>query len=527
MAERSTPRATDRSSRLREGLKIAGIGVLSLAVLLTIFLAFLSPLSKRWVVKALGDHYQADVQLRSFQVSLFPRILIAGGGLVLRPKKEPSGPPVASVRQFSMEASWLGLLRHPAHVRDVRLEGLTINIPPRQEKGGQPAQHKKKNKHRLPPFYFQDVSANGTVLNIFSGKPQKPPRVFAISKLELQSVAVGQAMSFQATLTNPKPIGQIQTTGKFGPWKPDNPSLTPVSGTYYFSHADLSTIRGLTGILSSRGTYSGVLSFITAHGETDTPDFGLGISGNRIDLRTQFTAVIDGVNGDTLLRPVRAQLGNSVIIARGGVLRTKGAKGRIVSLVVSTDHARLADILRLAVKSATPPIVGEADIESQFELAPGEQDIASRLKLNGRFAIQSARFTDSEVEEKMTHLSERAEGRPGEQGGKPAVVNMRGHFVLSNAVMSFSTLSFDVPGAAVNLDGTYGLLGETLNFKGNFQMKARISQTTTGVKSFLLRAIDPLFKGKGAGTEIPITITGTRQHPSFRIQMGKILKRLK
>jgi AsmA-like C-terminal region len=518
---------TYRSSKLRKGLMIAGIGLVGLVLVLALFLAFLSPLSERWVVKALASHYNADVQLQGFQVSLFPSISVTGSGLVLRPKRQPGAPPVASVRRFSMEASWLGLLRHPVHVSNVRLDGLTIDILPRKQEEEQPAAHKKRRKHRLPPFYFQNVAADGTVLNIFSSKPQKPPRVFAISKLRLQSIAVGKAMFFQATLTNPKPIGQIQTTGKFGPWRPDDPGRTPVSGSYDFQNADLSTIRGLTGILSSRGEFNGFLNFIEVHGETDTPEFGLGISNNRIELKTRFTVVVDGVNGDTLLRPVWAQLGNSLIIANGGVLRATGVEGRVISLVVSADHARLADILRVAVKSSRPPILGEIDIQSQFDLPPGQQAIASRLKLNGHFVVQSAHFTDPGVEEKMTHLSERAQGRPRQEDGEPAVVDLRGNFTLSNGLMSFSNLSFGVQGAAVNLHGTYGLLNENLDFQGNFQMKAKISQTTTGIKSFLLRAIDPLFKGKGAGTVIPITIKGTREHPSFGIQVGKVLKRLK
>jgi uncharacterized protein involved in outer membrane biogenesis len=514
-----------RRSRLRKGLMIGGIGLLSLALLLTIFLAFLSPLSQRWVVKALGKQYDANVQLQSFHISLFPRITVSGKGLVLRHKGEPSAPPLASLRQFSMETSWIGLLRHPAHVHDVSLDGLIINIPPRRQKSNEKVERKRR-RHHLPPFYFQSVTANGTVLRILTDKPQKPARVFAISKLELHSVAVGKAMSFRATLTNPKPIGEIQTAGKFGPWQPDDPSLTPVSGRYHFRNADLATIHGLRGVLSSQGAYSGVLSMISVHGETDTPSFGLGLSKNRIDLKTVFTAVVDGVNGDTLLRPVKAQLGNSVILARGGVLRATGVKGRIVSLRVSADHAQLSDLMLLAVKSPKPPIVGEVALETQFDLPPGNQVIASRLKLNGRFAIQSAKFTDSGVEQKMTHLSERAEGRPGEENGKAAVVNLTGYFMLSNAVMSFSELSFDVPGAAVNLHGTYGLVGENLNFQGSLRMKAKLSQTTRGIKSLLLRALDPLFKGKGAGTVIPIRITGTRQHPSFGIQVGKIFTRL-
>ncbi|HEY1424784.1 MAG TPA: hypothetical protein VGF20_15120, partial [Candidatus Acidoferrum sp.] len=55
-------------------------------------------------------------------------------------------------------------------------------------------------------------------------------------------------------------------------------------------------------------------------------------------------------------------------------------------------------------------------------------------------------------------------------------------------------------------------------------------QTMTGVKSVLVKPLDPLFKKDGAGTVIPIRITGTRDEPvfaatvlhkTFKKQMGR------
>ena len=50
-------------------------------------------------------------------------------------------------------------------------------------------------------------------------------------------------------------------------------------------------------------------------------------------------------------------------------------------------------------------------------------------------------------------------------------------------------------------------------------MDAKLSQTTTGVKSFLLKALDPIFKTNKAGAVIPIRITGTRQNPSVGLNL--------
>jgi hypothetical protein len=44
---------------------------------------------------------------------------------------------------------------------------------------------------------------------------------------------------------------------------------------------------------------------------------------------------------------------------------------------------------------------------------------------------------------------------------------------------------------------------------------------TTGWKSLLLKPIDPFFSKDGAGTEIPIRITGTQSEPHFGLDLGR------
>jgi hypothetical protein len=268
-----------------------------------------------------------------------------------------------------------------------------------------------------------------------------------------------------------------------------------------------------------------VLSQIQVQGETDTPDFDLGISGNKLHLKTQFSAVVDGVNGDTLLQPVSAQLLGSSIVARGGVTQEAGRKGRIILLDVSAKPARVEDFLRLAVKSTTPSIIGAASVETKFDLHPGEEEIAKRLKLDGSFTVQSAQFTNPDVETKISSLSRLGRGRPRDDDIQNARFDMQGHFVLANSQVTFSSFSFGVPGATVQLQGTFGLLSQALDFHGTLRLQAKVSQLTTGVKSLLLKVIDPLFEGKGAGTVLPIKITGTRGEPSFQIEIGKVFKR--
>jgi len=52
-------------------------------------------------------------------------------------------------------------------------------------------------------------------------------------------------------------------------------------------------------------------------------------------------------------------------------------------------------------------------------------------------------------------------------------------------------------------------------------MQAKLSQTTTGVKSFLLRLADPFFSKQGKGAVVPIKITGSVQHPHYGLDLHR------
>jgi hypothetical protein len=487
---------------------------------------YFSPLMRQWVVKALEERYESDIELGDLKLSLFPQIRITGSDLRFRHKGRVDVPPLAFIKRFSADIGLSGLLSVPKHARTVRLEGLQIHVPPRGEKHNTERQTERQSTNPLPSFVVDRIVADGTLLEILPKKTGKQPLTFDISKLTLQSVGAGRPMSFQATLANPKPPGQIQTNGQFGPWQREDPRLTPVSGDYTFKDADLSVFRGISGILSSQGKYQGVLERIDVQGTTDTPDFSVTISGNKVHLVTQYHAVVDGTNGDTRLDPVDAHFRRSSVFSWGEVAGTPGVKGKTVSLDVAVDKARLEDLLRLAVKSSKPILTGIINFKTKFVLPPGDRDIADKLNLAGDFGIEAARFTSFSLQQKVETLSRKGLGETGEDSNPETVASdFKGRFVLKEGRMSFSDLSFSVPGALVHLNGSYGLRSEQLDFRGTLTLVAKVSATTTGIKSVLLKAVDPLFQKNGAGAVLPITITGTREHPSFGLDIKRTLTR--
>ncbi len=362
-------------------------------------------------------------------------------------------------------------------------------------------------------------------LAIIPAEAGKGPKVWDIHDLRMQSVSLDAAMPFEATLTNAVPPGEIATRGAFGPWRGPEPGATPLDGVFTFDRADLSVFKGIAGILSSHGTFGGVLARIDIHGETDTPQFEVITGGHPVPLHAQYHAIVDGTNGNTILERIDASFLKTSLVAKGGVIGKPGKDGRTVTLDVTIDKGRLEDVLKLAVK-ANSPMTGALRLKTAFVLPPGDVDVVRKLRLNGRFAIDDGRFKNLDVQGKINELSQRGHSKE-QRPDVPSTVASRftGAFRLGGGKLSLPDVTFDVPGAGVRLAGAYDLVPETLNFTGTLFLDVKVSETTTGFKSVLLKIVDPLFRREGGGSAIPIKITGSRANPSFGLDRGRVFKR--
>jgi hypothetical protein len=195
-------------------------------------------------------------------------------------------------------------------------------------------------------------------------------------------------------------------------------------------------------------------------------------------------------------------------------------KGKTILLDVVSPDARLEDLIRLAVKTDEPIMTGAARMKATISIPEGDSDLIDRLIIHGKFRIADGQFTTSEIQQKVDSLSRKGRGQPNAMEISRVASEMVGNFQLRRGVMNFSNLNFGVAGAAVDLAGTYGVDGGALDFHGQLVLQAKLSQTTTGAKSFFLKAVDPFFKGKNAGTVVPIKITGTKDQPAFGRDRG-------
>jgi hypothetical protein len=531
----STPR---RKSRLRHVLLLLALllVILFAAAFITADIYFhrAIPILRARVIDTLSTRFDSRVELGSFDVSVFRGFEVTGGGLKIHPNQLDMQQPLFSVDKFSFRTGWQDLFRTPMHIGQVQISGLGINMPPKDQRkqmphlnqsrqnqpvSNQPGEEAHKRKIQI---VVDELLIDNATLTLGTNKPGKIPLEFDIAHLTMSSVGANRPMHFHAILTNPKPVGNIDSTGSFGPFVADDPGSTPVSGTYNFSHADLGPLKGIGGMLSSTGNYEGVLNHITVDGVTDTPNFQLDTAQHDVPLHTKFHAIVDGTNGDTYLQPVDATLGHSHILAVGDVVRAPGGQGHIIHLDVTVDHAHIEDMLQLAVKTEPPIMTGALTLHTKFYLPPGKVRVTDKLQLNGSFEIDGAHFTNDKVQSKVDELSLRAQGHPKEanqesKGGPAAnaLSTMQGHFDLNASKLTFSELQYMVPGAKIAMTGVYSLDGKQFDFHGTARLDAKVSQMVTGWKSMVLKLADPFFSKNGAGTEVPIEVTGTNSEPHF------------
>jgi hypothetical protein len=493
---------------------------------LWIALAALSraPVLQARLVETLNDQLDAEVEIQSFAVDSFPTLRIYGENLKLRLKGQQQPAPFIEIRHFEVAGGLFGLLRKQRRFTSVELAGLRITIPPRTRDDKEAGKRTASAVDEGPVLIDHVVSSDAQLI-IVPKDPRKEPKIWAIHHLDLESVGFNRAMPFTATLTNPIPKGEIATQGTFGPWVKGDPGLTPVGGKYNFNRADLNTIKGIGGILSSIGDFSGHLEEIEVKGTTSTPDFSIDVGGSPVPLETRFHAVVDGTNGNTYLKRVDATLEQTKIEAAGAIESQPGVKGRRVNLDVKIPDGRIHDVLRLAVKAKKPVMIGQLALQAKLLLPPGPGPVSDRLDLDGRFVLENTHFTDPAVQEQIAMLSRRAQGKkPTDPIGK-INSDMRGRFTLRDGILRLNPLGFDVPGADIELRGIYGLRSEQVDFKGTLMMDASISKAAGGgIKGFFLKPFDPLFRKKGKGAVLPITIKGPREKPKFGLEWGKVFK---
>ena len=238
------------------------------------------------------------------------------------------------------------------------------------------------------------------------------------------------------------------------------------------------------------------------------------MAGNPVPLSTKFEALVDGTNGDTILKPVVARLGSTDFTTSGAVIKHENDPRRTIKLNVLMPKGQVRDLLTLAMKG--PPLMeGQIYLKTSIDIPPLTTKVREKLLLDGRFDVSQGKFLRSNIQDQIDNLSQRGQGQPGNEQIDEVVSRMKGAFKLEDEVVTFKSLAFGVPGADVALAGNYDMDHDTLDFYGTLRLQARVSQTMKGWKRWVLKPIDPLFAKEGAGTFLHIKVDGAANDPKF------------
>src|ERR1700678_341895 len=353
--------------------------LLVLLVLCAIALIAFAPLIKSQIRARteayLRARFQSDVHFTHFDIYLFPRPKITIDGLTLRLKGRTDVAPLIQIQRVSFTASLPDVLRKRYTIESVQLDGLQIHIPPKGSGARPRISGTDVDLAKKYPILIREIHATNGLLSILRDDPKKPPRDFPIQQVVVKNFSFDDPASFHAQLTNPVPEGQIDCAGEFGPWQADEPRHTPVNAKFTFNNANMGTIKGLEGTLSSSGKFSGPLDFLNVEGSTDVPNFNLHISGHPVALHTEYTAIVDGTNGNVILKPVIAHFLHTTLVVNGEVADMTPEKGRTILLNVVSTAARIEDLLFLTVKYDKPIMKGEAKITAKLDIGEGNREL--------------------------------------------------------------------------------------------------------------------------------------------------------
>ena len=492
------------------------------------------------ITSALASRLNADVTIDELTVGFLPRLHLAASGVTLRVRGRTDLPPFISIDHVWMNLGPLSVVR--GHVDTVHLDGLKIQVPPKDARKtlGRPD---GADPERSPSSAGSETSANSGVYSLTSGfhpskvivehvtshdavlsfvsdKPEHRPHTFQIHTLELEQLGFDRVVPFQAELVNPVPRGLVNAHGSFGPWAKDNPADTRVQGDYTFSDADLSTIDGIRGILSSRGSFHGPITDIDVQGTTSTPDFNIDLGGVARPLETTFSATVDGTNGTVVLHQIDATLGTSTMSVKGSVVNRPGPTGHDIDLDLSVPKGRIEDLLALVVPAKSQPIAtGRSTSHVVVHLPSGDASLLTRLSVSGDFSLSQTTF-QRQVQSRIREFSRRTQGKSTDEMDGVVASNVKGRFTLARGVVKLRDLTFEVPGANVMLAGSCDLRSRALDLAGTLRMEASVSKAVGGFKSIFLKVFDPFFRKNGR-TQVPIKIEGTIEDPHPGLRFGK------
>ena len=320
----TTVKPARRRSRLKRWLLWGSFVAVAIAagigVAIYILLQRAEPMLRASLIDTLQKRFHGKVELDELHVAILHGLSVEGNGLrIWLPEDTQAALEASGAAGSSARDPWIVVGKMRFHVGEritpgkpivisvIHVEDVRVLLPPKADRpklngsdqNSDSARSKGRERTKTRTAGAQSTSQGGSGSSLFklpsiqirriecqsaelsierkqeAGKPPKLPLVFQLRQVVVLPDENGGPSAFDVEMINARPVGVIHSKGHVGPWVSDDPGALPVQGDYTFDHADLSTIKGIAGILSSTGSYQGTLREINAEGHTVTPDFRL------------------------------------------------------------------------------------------------------------------------------------------------------------------------------------------------------------------------------------------------------------
>jgi hypothetical protein len=476
-----------------------------------IILAFHWPFSSQKVTQSVQENWPGKISAQGFRRTYFPHPGCVMENVALTRGSVSSGPPLVAIQRVTIQANYHDLLLRPGYISRIILEGLKISVPAEHNTSPQTSTSRKSSTR------IGEVLTKDATLEVAT--KDDGPLKFEIHQLSLKSITDSSPMSYDLAMRNAKPPGEIRSRGKLGPWDRQDLNDIPLSGSYTFDDVDLGVFQGIAGTLATRGDFDGVLGRIETQGTVDAAKFEVTRSHHPVALKAKFSASVNGMSGDTIVRSVDGGFLKTPVHIEGSVTGKPGQPGKTATLNVSVRNGRIEDVLWLFVRENKAPLEGATNFHAHVVWPSGRQPFLKRVVLQGEFEIEHAQWTKPERQMSVNMLSKKASGKKKDPETPAVTADIKGGVLLSNEVAKFQEVSFKAPGAEAILHGTYNLEDTKIDFHGDLKTEASISDDSSGVKAVLLKPLDPLFKKKHAGAVVPVEMTGAYHNPHFGVSL--------
>jgi len=176
------------------------------------------PILRARVIETLSTRFKSRVELNELHVRISQGLHVEGKGLEIYGASDPNPweagvQPLLNIGEFRFQASLRNLFRKPMHVDTIYVSGLTLNIPPKNDRQGLKNLRRRGGKMSI---FVEHFVCTDTKLIINTARPEKPPLEFDISNLSLNDIGPDRPLRFVATLKIPSRWVTYSRTGCSG-----------------------------------------------------------------------------------------------------------------------------------------------------------------------------------------------------------------------------------------------------------------------------------------------------------------------